>query len=314
MEIQMASAIRDHLPRRLGRLKRNDTLEYWFALPAILVLLALVIGPMLWSLYTSFTQFSLVTSGGQTWVGLENYAQLLSNDRFIGALGNTAVYVVLGVGVQFVLGLTVALVMANYTSGIVTTVLFTALLLPMMMAPIVAGYVWKLMLNPSFGVVNYVLETVGIGAQGWTGSTAQSLMSVMLADVWQWTPFMVLLLYTGRITIPGHLYEAARMDGASRWFAFRHVTLPQMKGVIAVAILLRAMDAFKFFDKMFVMTRGGPGSSSELATYTNYLAGFNSYSMGEATAMSWVLVIIAVVLATLFLFALQRTEGGEDIV
>jgi multiple sugar transport system permease protein len=158
------------------------------------------------------------------------------------------------------------------------------------------------------------LQFFGAGQPAWLSSASMSLNSVLIADIWQWTPFMILILYTGRLSVSKDLYEAAKTDGADRWFIFRHITVPQMKGVIAIALLLRAMDAFKFFDKMFVMTGGGPGTSSELATFYNYLVGFNSFSMGEATAMSWLLLIFAVILANVFLYVLEQGEGGDRVV
>jgi multiple sugar transport system permease protein len=297
------------------RLTRNEYLEYWFALPAILSLLLLVIIPLLWSLYASFTNLDL-TIPNQTVriVGFENYIQILGDSRFWNSIENTAYYVGVGVTVQFLIGFAVALFMANYTSGLLNRILFTTLLLPMMMAPIVAGYMWRLIFQQSFGPLNYLIGLAGFAGPRWVSSPSLALDSILIADVWQWTPFMILILYTGRLAINEDLYEAARMDGASRWFAFRHVTLPQMKGVVAVALLLRAMDAFKFFDKMFVITAGGPGTASELATYYNYIVGLQKFQMGRATAISWLLLIIAVILANIFLYVLERTEGGDQVV
>ncbi|MFB6297619.1 MAG: carbohydrate ABC transporter permease [Salinirussus sp.] len=298
-----------------GGATKNDYLEYWFVAPAILSLLALIIFPMLWSLYTSFTDLNLVrATGGTDWVWFANYTGLLTSGRFWNSVFNTAYYVGIGVVVEFGLGLAVALFMANYTKGRLNQVLFTLLLLPMMMAPVIAGYMWRLIFQESFGPLNHLLELAGLFQPPWVSSAQWALNSIVIADIWQWTPFMILILYTGRIAINEDLYEAAKMDGAGRWFTFRHVTLPQMKGVIAVAVLLRAMDAFKFFDKMFVITNGGPGTASELATYYNYLVGFNSWAMGRATAMSWLLLLFAVVLANLFLYVLERGEGGERVV
>jgi multiple sugar transport system permease protein len=299
----------------VGRLRRNEYLEYWFVAPAILSLLALVVFPMLWSLYTSFTDLNLVVASRSVdWVWFENYTDLLGSARFWNATLNTAYYVGLGVLVEFLLGFAVALYMANYTEGRVRRILFTLLLLPMMMAPMVAGYMWRLILQETFGPVNYLLGLAGLPQPGWVSSANWALNSVLVADIWQWTPFMILILYTGRLAINEDLYEAARIDGAGRWFTFRHVTLPQMRGVIAVALLLRAMDAFKFFDKMFVITNGGPGTASELATYYNYLLGFTDWAMGRATAMSWLLLVFAVVLANLFLYVLERGTGGDRVV
>jgi multiple sugar transport system permease protein len=299
----------------LSRLSRNEYVEYWFVAPAFITLLALIVFPMVWSLYTSFTNLNLVIPNQEVRIiGVENYVTLLTGDRFWNSVLNTAYYVGLGVAIEFGLGLAVALYMANYTSGTLNRVLFTLLLLPMMMAPMVAGYMWRLIFQESFGPLNYLLELAGLPQPAWVSSANWALNSILIADIWQWTPFMILILYTGRLAINEELYEAARIDGASKWFTFRHVTLPQLKGVIAVAILIRAMDAFKFFDKMFVITAGGPGTASELATYYNYLIGFTDWSMGKATAMSWLLLLFAVVLANLFLFVLERGEGGEQVV
>jgi multiple sugar transport system permease protein len=299
----------------LSRLSRNEYVEYWFVAPAFIALLALIVFPMVWSLYTSFTNLNLVIPNQEVRIiGVENYVTLLTGDRFWNSVLNTAYFVGLGVAIEFGLGLAVALYMANYTSGTLNRVLFTLLLLPMMMAPMVAGYMWRLIFQESFGPLNYLLELAGLPQPAWVSSANWALNSILIADIWQWTPFMILILYTGRLAINEELYEAARIDGASKWFTFRHVTLPQLKGVIAVAILIRAMDAFKFFDKMFVITAGGPGTASELATYYNYLIGFTDWSMGKATAMSWLLLLFAVVLANLFLFVLERGEGGEQVV
>jgi len=298
-----------------SRLKRNEYLEYWFVAPTFLSLVALIIFPMAWSLYTSFTNLNLVIPNQTVkLIGIENYATLLTSGRFWNSVWNTAYYVGLGVLVEFGLGFAVALYMANYTRGRLNRWLFTLLLLPMMMAPMVAGYMWRLIFQETFGPLNYLLALAGLPKPAWVSSADLALNSILIADIWQWTPFMILILYTGRLAINEDLYEAARIDGASKLFAFRHVTLPQMKGVIAVAVLLRAMDAFKFFDKMFVITGGGPGTASELATYYNYLLGFTDWSMGKATAMSWLLLLFAVVLANLFLYVLERGEGGERVV
>jgi multiple sugar transport system permease protein len=305
----------EHEVGLLSRLSRNEYVEYWFVAPAFIALLALIVFPMVWSLYTSFTNLNLVIPNQEVRIiGVKNYVTLLTGDRFWNSVLNTAYYVGLGVAIEFGLGLAVALYMANYTSGTLNRVLFTLLLLPMMMAPMVAGYMWRLIFQESFGPLNYLLELAGLPQPAWVSSANWALNSILIADIWQWTPFMILILYTGRLAINEELYEAARIDGASKWFTFRHVTLPQLKGVIAVAILIRAMDAFKFFDKMFVITAGGPGTASELATYYNYLIGFTDWSMGKATAMSWLLLLFAVVLANLFLFVLKRGEGGEQVV
>ena len=296
------------------RLTSNQTLEYWFALPAILVLLALIIFPMLWSVYISFTDLNLSTATSDfAIIGFNNYVSILSSGRFWNSLMNTAYLMGIAVPMQFLLGFATALTMFHYTRGWVTTILFTIFLLPMMMASVITGYIWRLMLQETFGPINYLLGAVGLPEPGWLSAPEVALNSIVFAGIWQWTPFMVLLLYTGRISINEDLYEAARIDGASRWFAFRHVTLPQMKGVIAIAVLLRAMDVFKAFDKMFVMTRGGPGTASELATYYNYLLGFSDFAVGKATAMSWILLIIAVIFASLFLHFLEQGEGGERV-
>jgi multiple sugar transport system permease protein len=296
---------------KLRRYTGNDYTEVWFALPALLVLFALVIAPMVWSLVVSFTNLNLTIPNQRVQIiGFENYIGLLQNDRFWNALWNTAYYVGVGVAIQFGIGFAVALFMAKYTRGILNQMLFTVLLLPMMMAPIVAGYMWRLIFQESFGPLNYLIGAMGLSPPQWISSGSWALNSILIADIWQWTPFMILILYTGRLAIPEDLYEAARMDGARTLFTFKHITLPQMKEVIAVALLLRSMDAFKFFDKMFVITAGGPGTASELGTYYNYILGFSQFSMGKATAMSWVLLIIAIVLANLFLLVLDRQEAG----
>jgi multiple sugar transport system permease protein len=188
--------------------------------------------------------------------------------------------------------------------------LLTLFALPMMIAPIVAGRVFQLIFLPGGGLINTTLATLGLPQVGWLLSRWLGLTSIMIADTWQWVGLPLLIVYGGRSSIPDSLYEAAKIDGASRWMIFRRITLPRLRNLIAIAFLLRFMDAFKYFDKMFIMTRGGPGTATELPTYYTYLVGFSNFFIGRAAALTWVLGLGTVIAMLLFWKFAGGSEGG----
>ena len=310
------STIREKLaqaPPAPDGLADRDLTPYVLAGPAIVTVFLVTIGPMLWSLWLSFTRWKPGSLAYQTpsFTGVGNFGWLFANQRFIDSVINFAYYGGFGVFLQVSLGTLLALALYNYVENrTIRIALITLFIVPMMYAPLVAGRMWQLLLLPGGGVVNGILQTIGLPPVNWLGSRWLGLTSMMIADTWQWVGLPLLIVYGGRASLSDSLYEAARVDGASRWMMFRRITLPQLRNLIIVAAILRFMDAYKFFDKLFIMTRGGPGSATELPTFFTYLVGFQDFNIGRAAALTWVLGLGSVLTMLLFWRYMRTVEGA----
>ena len=309
------STIREKLaqvPPAPDGLTDRDLTPYVLVGPTIVTVFLVTIGPMLWSLWLSFTRWKPGSLAYETpsFTGVGNFGWLFTNQRFIDSVINFAYYGGFGVFLQVSLGTLLALALYNYVENrTIRIALITLFIVPMMYAPLVAGRMWQLLLLPGGGVVNGILQTIGLPPVNWLGSRWLGLTSMMIADTWQWVGLPLLIVYGGRASLSHSLYEAARVDGASRWMMFRRITLPQLRNLIIVAAILRFMDAYKFFDKLFVMTRGGPGSATELPTFFTYLVGFQDFNIGRAAALTWVLGLGSILTMLLFWRYVQTVEG-----
>jgi multiple sugar transport system permease protein len=280
-------------------------LPYLLLAPTLAVLVALSIYPLIYSI-----KVSLQTGAGAraAW-SLQNFTRLFFDRFFLDALGHTLVYAVVALTFEFLLGLGLALLLNEALRG---RAVFRALLLvPMMLPPVVVGVVWRLMLNPNFGAINGTLKGAGLNtaALTWTASPKLALASVIAVDIWQWTPFMFLVLLAGLQAIPQEPYEAALIDGSSRWQTFAHVTLPLLKPAILIALLLRTMDLLRVFDQVFILTEGGPGFATETISLYIYRTAFRFSDFGYAAAMSFVLLILTNFISLLYIRLLQRQES-----
>ena len=286
--------------------KRELLLPALFLAPAIAVLLALSIYPLIYSITISLQQG---TAAGVIW-GLGNFTRLLSDNFFLTALAHTFVYAVSALTCEFLLGLGLALLLNKQIRG---RGLFRAsLLIPMMLPAVVVGVIWRLMLNPNFGAINETLKRLGINTASltWTASPKLAMLSVIAVDVWQWTPFVFLVLLAGLQAIPPEPYEAALIDGSSRWQTFWHVTLPLLKPSILIVLLLRTMDLLRVFDQIFILTEGGPGFATETISLYIYRTAFRFFDFGYAAAMSFVLLALTNVVSAIYIKFLQAPEAS----
>lgn len=251
--------------------------------PAIFVLLALSIYPLIYAVKVSLTG----ADGGFT---LANFTRLLHDHLFAIAAAQTLLLTVAALSIEFTLGLALALLIDSLVRA--KSFFRAGLLVPMLLPPVVAAVAWRLIFNPQFGVLNGTLREFGVNTASllWTGGDRSALASVILVDVWEWTPFLFLLLSAGLQAIPPEPLEAARIDGASAWQIFRDVTLPLLRPVILLALLLRAMDLVRIFDQIFILTQGGPGTATETLSLYIYRTAFRFSSFGYASAMSFVLL------------------------
>jgi multiple sugar transport system permease protein len=284
--------------------RRELLLPYLLVAPALAVLLALSIYPLLYSITISLQQ---ETAAGVVWT-LAHFKRLVTDNFFRTAMVHTFVYAVAALTCEFVIGLGLALLLNQQIRG---RGLFRAsLLVPMMLPTVVVGVVWRLLLNPNFGAINGTLKQLGVNTESltWTASPRLAFVAVVAVDVWQWTPFVFLVLLAGLQAIPQEPYEAALIDGSSRWRTFRHVTLPLLKPAILIVLLLRTMDLLRVFDQIFILTEGGPGFATEMISLYIYRTAFRFSDFGYAAAMSFVLLALTNVISVVYIKLLQREE------
>jgi multiple sugar transport system permease protein len=281
--------------------RRELLLPYLLVAPALAVLLALSIYPLLYSITISLQQ---ETASGAAWT-LGHFKRLATDNFFRTAMVHTFVYAIAALTCEFVLGLGLALLLNQQIRG--RGVFRASLLVPMMLPTVVVGIVWRLLLNPNFGAVNGTLKQLGVNTESltWTASPRLAFLAVVAVDVWQWTPFVFLVLLAGLQAIPQEPYEAALIDGSSRWQTFRHVTLPLLKPAILIVLLLRTMDLLRVFDQIFILTEGGPGFATEMISLYIYRTAFRFFDFGYAAAMSFVLLALTNVVSVVYLKLLQ---------
>ena len=269
------------------------------------MLLSLSIYPLLYSITISL---QTETADGIKW-GVSNFSRLISDTFFLTAMAHTFIYAAAALVFEFLIGLSLALLLNSQIRG--RTFFRAALLVPMMLPTVVVGVVWRLMLNPNFGAINGTLKEVGVNTEPltWTASPKLALLSVIAVDVWQWTPFVFLVLLAGLQAIPQEPYEAALIDGSSRWQTFRYVTLPLLKPAILIALLLRTMDLLRVFDQIFILTEGGPGFATETISLYIYRTAFRFFDFGYAAAMSFVLLALTNVISTIYIRFLQTKQA-----
>jgi multiple sugar transport system permease protein len=290
--------------RRNAWIKFQDRIFVPLTIVPTMLASALVFGiPLVFSLLLSFQGWTIDSAlfGGR-FVGLSNYQDLFSDPLFRSSLMLTIAYTLATVTGELVLGLGVALLLNSRVP--LVRVFRTALIIPMMITPIVAALTWKLLLDPSYGLVNALLGTKTV----WLGDPDLALFAVGIVNVWQNTPFVAILLLAGLQSLPSEPMEAAAVDGANRWQTFRHVTLPLLMPYVVVAVLLRTIFEFRSFENIWVMTGGGPANSTKLLSVYTFEASFLSFDLTLAAAASWVMLLIVLIFCVLFILATKRKE------
>ncbi|PDT49638.1 carbohydrate ABC transporter permease [Sinorhizobium fredii] len=274
--------------------------------PTVLILLGLTIFPSLYMFYAAVHKISPNPDLPWQFVGPGNFARLLSDTQFHVALRNTAVFTIAAVTIEFLLGLGLALLLDKFIRRL--TFLKTVLMIPMMLPPIAVAITWKIIYEPQFGVLNEIMFRLGLPLQAWAGDVNLAMFSIIVADVWQWTPFIFLLMLAGLASLPVEPYEAAVLDGASSWRQFWDLTLPFLKPVIAIALLLRVMDALRLFDLVFILTGGGPADRTKVLSLYIYQVAYRFADPGYAAAISLFVLFVTVVLSTWFMKRMRLAE------
>ena len=281
--------------------RHGSAFRYASLLPAVIVLAVLTVYPVANLLRMSLSTIEFVQGTDVwTWTPMRNLAMLAGDEVLRPALRNTFVFVIVSVAIEMMLGLTLALVVAELGRG--KGWVRTALILPILVPPVAIGSVWKLMYNYDFGIFNQALVGLGATPVNWLGSPSLALMSVIVVDVWHWVPFVFLILFAAVEGLPVDVLEAARIDGASRWQLIRRVQIPLLRPAIVVALLFRSILAFKVFDEVYLLTSGGPGTATELVNLHLYKVFFEQNQLGYGALLS--LAIIAAIVA--FLLVARR--------
>ncbi|HET6469302.1 MAG TPA: sugar ABC transporter permease [Geminicoccaceae bacterium] len=275
-----------------------------FALPALVVIFAVILFPWLFTIFLSVHDWPVV--GERSYVGAGNYRQLWHDPRFIESIGRTFYFTFLAVLLPVVLGVAAAVVF--HREFPFRGLLRAVFMMPMMATPVAIALVWTMMFHPQLGVLNYLMSLIGLPPQLWVFSASTVIPSLVLIEVWQWTPLVMLIVLGGLASLPTEPYESALIDGASEWDMFRHITWPLVLPFVMVAVVIRAIDAIKAFDTIFVITQGGPGTASETINIFLYLQAFAFYNIGYASAVVVVFFVIIVMLTLLLLWSRQRTQ------
>lgn len=263
--------------------------------PTFVILTVLSIYPFVYTLYYSLTNFYYISKDGLDFVGLKNYADLVRNPYFIRAVINTIKFTVACTLLETVAGVAVAV----YVNGLrhFKKTMRTILLLPNLLPPVTAALIWKIMLSNNYGIINEFLRFMHIPVFNWFFDTRTAMPVIILIDVWQCMPFVFLLIYASLQTVPQTLYEAAKIDGANKWHEFRYITMPCISGAVVLCLLLRTIDSFRMFDKINILTGGGPANTTATITQFIYIYGIKSLKFGYGSAGAVVMAAIVLLLS-----------------
>lgn len=282
--------------------RRNYARQYWpFIVPAGIVVFAIILFPWLFTLFMSVHDWHI--GGDRAFIGLQNYARLFTDERFGLAALRTLYFTVLSVVFPVILGVAAAVCFHRNFPG--RGLARTIFIMPMMATPVAIALVWTMMFHPQLGVLNYLLTSVGLPPSSWVYESGTVIPTLVMVETWQWTPLVMLIVLGGLASLPNDPYEAAALDGANPLQVFWHVTLPLVWPFVLVAAVIRGVDALKAFDTIFVISNGGPGTSSETLNILLYLEGFSFYDMGYASAIV-VVFFVLILLLTLLMLAFRQ--------
>jgi len=276
--------------------------------PLLIFVFAIAIYPLFFSLKISFFDYRLTDPNQtKTWVGLQNYMQAFTDPVVVDSITTTLVFVAGTVSLEIIFGLGLALLLGAETG--LANFLRSFLMIPMALPSLVVGLVWRALYNVDFGVLPYYLKLIGIDlGHGPLSEVSLAMPAIILVDIWQWSPLLMFIFLAGIRSLPTEPYEAAYVDGASRWQSFIHLTLPLLKPTFLIAILLRTMQSFKVFDIIYATTAGGPGTATTVLNYQIFKVGLTFFDMGYAAALANILLVVIAVLSMIYILVLQRQQ------
>jgi multiple sugar transport system permease protein len=282
---------------------RNDPIKYVFIWPALIIVLAISIFPLIYSLTTSFMSFRLMPPSPPRFVGLDNYWSLLQNPRFWNVAMTTSIIAFISVALQYVIGFGVAMALNSRVPG--ERLFRVGFLLPMLIAPVAVALIARQIFNPTMGPLNQLMGALGFPNLPFLTETHWALGAIITVEIWQWTPFVILMLLAGLQTLPDDVYEAAALENASPWQQFWGITFPMMLPISAAVVFIRLIESYKIIDTVFVMTGGGPGISTETLTLFAYQEGFKKFNLGYTSALSFLFLIVITIIGVVYLAILK---------
>ena len=294
------------ITRRIYQTKADKVNSWVFILPVILILLIAAFIPLGYGLVLSLFRYKLnIATARPVFVGLTNYIGMFKDEIFLKSLSNNVFFAVLSVSIELVIGIIVAMMLSDDNKS--SRVMITLLMVPMIIAPVAAGTLWRMMLDRTYGVINYIITLVGLQPVSWIGDYRIAIYTVIMVDCWQFIPFVAILVMSSIKSIPKSFLDAARVNGASPWKVFTKIVLPITAPVIIIVAMIRFIDAFKVFDIIFVMTQGGPGNATEMLPTYIYRQGIKFLDVGYSSATA-ILFILAM---SLVAWGFMRLRGYQ---
>jgi len=293
----------------------HELIPYFFIFPALIIIFSVIIYPLLYSFSISLQEYNLLRPEKISFIGLNNYVKLFRDNLFVYSILITIYFVIVSVFIQLLLGLGIALLLNEPLRG--RSLVKALLILPWALPGTIIGGMWLWIYHPDYGLINNLLRSINllkdIEVISWLGSPLLAIHAIIITDVWRLSPFAAVLLLAGLATIPKEIIESSKLDGASSWQRFLYITLPLLKPIIILFLLIRTMFAFQIFDIVYVLTRGGPGTSTFVLMYYAWDKGFNQLNMGYAAAASYVTAIFIIIFATIYMLILRvpLRKGGK---
>lgn len=289
-----------------AKINSEKNLPYLLLLPTLTLLAIVTIFPIIYSLVVSFSGYD--TFGNSIgFTGIDNYSNVLTNGDFWNAIYVTLLFTMLSVSIEITLGFTLANMVSK--DGKAMQYLRWLLIIPMMLSPLVVAVVFRLMLNTDMGIINYLLQSIGLPKINFLGEASLAFASLVFVDIWQWMPMCFLIILAGLQALPRDPFEAAAIDGATKFQIIRFITIPMLKPIIIVALVIRTMDALRTFDQVFILTQGGPGTSTETISYLMYRSAMKFTDFGFASAGLFIVLIITIVISTLLIRMMNTSQA-----
>ena len=302
------------LPTKNGEQRglSEKALKWLLLAPALLIIVGLVIYPFLWAVVLSFTEYSILKPNiSPVFIGIQNYTTILNDPQIWDRFAFSGKFVAVAVAIELLFGFGMAYFLNSRFKN--KGILVTLFLLPMMLSPVIVGLFWKYILANNWGIINYFIRTVLHQPEVlWLSSVKFGFWSIVIVDVWMWTPFLMLLCMAGLSAVPEYLYESAEVDRASGWFKFTRITLPLAAPLILLGVIFRVIDAFKTVDIVWVLTAGGPGSSTETIGFTVYKLAFAFFQTGKASALAVILLVMVIGLSNILIKALNNARSATQ--
>ena len=285
----------------------QKNMKFVFLAPSIIFIVAMIIAPLVYNFSLSFTDWTMAVNKAPNFIGLDNYIEVFKEPRFVNSVGRTLLFSLIAIALEAILGIALAVLINRKFHG--RRIVQALMLLPVVATPVALGMAWKLILEPSIGFANVVVTALGFEARKFLATTSfESMLVLILIDVWEWTPLIMLMVYAGLNTIPQDPYESALIDGANRWQTFTQITLPLASSSILIAILMRLIDVVKTFDIIYATTQGGPNFATENINIYAYLNMFSYYEFGKAAAISVLFFIVVMAIGGGFLKIKSKLE------